>query len=183
MQEKGALADKVKLFTGIIFSGDELNPSVIFSLEKFLGKTDYKSPPIPFDVTDYYSREMGNDLKRIFLSFEKLINPQDITDIKIRTDEIELKYTDLTGRKVNIDPGYMDYYKVVLASKKMGGQKIYLNKGVWADITLLYEKGTFKPLDWGFPDFKSGVYNDILCHIRKTYKGQRKKESIYQKSL
>lgn len=168
--------DKVKLFAGIIFSGEKLDEEVVSALETEYGPVDLQSGCYPFDVTDYYEAEMGVDLRRVFLSFERLIFPQDIACIKIRTDQIELNYSDRKGRKVNIDPGYMDYYKVVLASKKMGGQKIYLKKGVWADMTLLYEKGVFRSLEWGFPDFKSGRYNGILCDIRRIYKNQRKRK-------
>jgi hypothetical protein len=75
---------------------------------------------------------------------------------------------------VNLDAGYMDYDKVVLVSAKYNGQKIYLDQGIWADLTLHYEKGQFNPYPWSFPDFKMGIYNDVFMEIRKKFKLQRK---------
>lgn len=77
-------------------------------------------------------------------------------------------------RKVNFDPGYMDYDKFVLASAKYNGQKVYLDLGIWADLTLHYEKGRFDPYPWSFPDFKSGLYQEVFMEIRARFKAQRK---------
>ncbi len=74
-------------------------------------------------------------------------------------------------RKVNIDPGYMDLFKLVLASAKFQGQKICLGKGVYADPTLYYDKG-WKSYDWSFPDFKSGRYDEFLAGVRRSYKNK-----------
>ncbi|MBN2201839.1 DUF4416 family protein [bacterium] len=76
-------------------------------------------------------------------------------------------------RQVNFDPGYMDYDKFVLASAKYNGQKIYLDCGIWADLTLHYEKGRFDPYPWSFPDFKSGLYQEVFQEIRARFKAQR----------
>jgi len=113
---------------------------------------------------------MGENIKRIFYSFKKLITPDEIIGIKLKTWEIEKSLMKDGKRKVNIDPGYMDYFKVVLASFKPGGYKIYLGKGVYADITLWYEKGKFKPLLTAFPDFKSNIYEKTFLKIRERFK-------------
>jgi hypothetical protein len=81
----------------------------------------------------------------------------------------------VTRRRVNLDPGIMDYDKFVLASAKYNGQKVYLDRGIWADLTLHYEKGRFDPYPWSFPDFKSRIYDGAFMEIRQLYKKQRKK--------
>ena len=81
------------------------------------------------------------------------------------------------GRRVNIDPGYMDYYKIILASFKEGPQKVYLGEGVYADPILLFFEGEYGPLPWTFPDFKSGLYRDDFREIRALYKKARRGES------
>jgi len=79
-------------------------------------------------------------------------------------------------RKVNLDPGYLDYDKFVLASAKYNGQKIYLDCGIWADLTLHYEKGKFDPYPWSFPDFKSRMYDGAFLEMRRLYKDRRKND-------
>ncbi|RPJ03325.1 MAG: DUF4416 family protein, partial [Spirochaetaceae bacterium] len=78
------------------------------------------------------------------------------------------------GRKVNLDPGILDYDKFVLASAKYNGQKVYLDMGIWADLTLHYEKGKFDPYPWSFPDFKSRIYDGAFMEMRRLYKDRRK---------
>ena len=166
--------DPVKLFTGIIYNDETLLPALRESLMSLLGAIDFTSGPMPFNYTDYYRIEMGEPLFRIFYSFERLIVPDELSAIKKKTNELEGHFSKDSKRGLNIDPGYLDYFKVVLASAKFGGQKIYLQEGIYADLTLLYEKGTFKPLPWGFPDFRGGFYNKTLVTIRNLFKVQRR---------
>ena len=137
-------------------------------------KIYYQSQRFDFSMTDYYEPEMGRPIYRIFVSFKTLIRPDEIALIKIETNEIEENLAILKKRKVNLDAGYMDYDKVVLASAKYNGQKIYLDRGIWADLTLHYEKARFDPYPWSFPDFKTGMYNEVFLEIRQKFKKQRK---------
>jgi hypothetical protein len=118
---------------------------------------------------------MGWPIFRKFVSFTNLINPKEIARIKIETNEIEERLAVEGKRKVNLDPGYMDYNKVILASAKYNSQKIYLDLGIYADPTLWYEQGKFHPYPYSFPDFKTDLYNPVFLHIRALYKGQRRK--------
>lgn len=168
----------VKLIVAILFS-DEVRLKEALSMLSFkYGPIDYQSPIFSFDHTDYYVSEMGSPIFRLFISHEPLIHPKDIARIKIETNEMEerlgIREKEILHRKVNLDPGYMDYDKVVLASAKYNGQKIYLDLGIWADLTLHYEKDQLYPYPWSFPDFKTGMYNEVFLQIRKRYKMQRK---------
>lgn len=165
----------VKLFCGVLYSDENLlQKSQTILLEKY-GTIDFASEPYEFTITEYYRPEMGWPIYRIFWSFARLINPKDIARIKIECNEIEDQLAIDSNRKVNIDSGYVDYDKVVLASAKYNGQKIYLNFGIYADLTLHYEKRDFHPYPWTFPDFKSGLYNKALLRIRENYKLQLKR--------
>ena len=129
-----------------------------------------------FDHTDFYEKEMGPGLKRKFVSFKALKNPDILVESKLVATEIELESERSAGKRaVNIDPGTLDYLKVVLASFKYQGQKIYLAKGVWADLTMYYRKGGWALFEWTFPDFKTGRYDQILLEIRSLYKKERLK--------
>lgn len=166
----------VKLITGIFFVDKEVLFKAKEEIIKKIGEIDFESEIFDFNFTNYYEKEMGKDIKRIFYSFKTLIDPAKIIEIKYISFEIEKKFKDPEGkRKINIDPGYMDFFKLVLVSFKPGGYKIYLDKGVYADITLWYEKGRFKPLLTSFPDFKNNLYEKTFLKIRELYKKELKR--------
>jgi hypothetical protein len=161
---------RVNLFAGVLYSDAGILEKALGLLESRFGEIDYRSPSVPFDVTDYYAAEMGSPIGRIFISFGPLIFPSEIARIKIETNGIEDSLAVDGKRKVNLDCGYLDYDKAVLASAKYNGQKIYLDSGIWADLTLHYEKKEYHPYPWSFPDFKSGRYNGFFLAIRRKYK-------------
>lgn len=165
---------KVKLVAGILFNKENFLIKSWPLLNKAFGKIDYKSNYFLFNETDYYDSEMGSSLQRCFISFKNLITPDLLADIKIMTNKIELELAESGKRRVNIDSGYLDYDKVVLASVKYNGNKIYLNQGIWADLTLHYQKGVYSPYPWSFSDFKKGSYNQVFLEIREIYKKQMK---------
>lgn len=164
----------VKLFVGVLYAEDEPLHLAIEALSAAFGEPDYRSAPFAFDGTDYYEPEMGADLRRAFWSFKPLIPPDALAAAKIRTNSIEDQLSVAARRTVNLDIGYLDYHKVVLASTKVAGPKIYLADGIYADMTLRYEKGRFFPYDWAFLDFRSGRYDDCFLRIRERYKADLK---------
>ncbi len=165
----------VKLIIGLLYSNEFINfEKFINLLTTIFGEIDTISSQFKFDYTNYYKTEMGNNLNRKFLSFKHLISPQRISEIKIITNKIEQKYSNEHQRTINIDPGYLDLDKLVLASAKYGRQKIYLDKGIYADPILEYYKKSFSPFAWSFPDFKSPEYYDFFSRVRISYKKQLK---------
>lgn len=168
----------VKLIAAILAGpGFDVDAKLLPGLEERFGRIDYRGPAHSFDGTDYYKDEMGPDLARSIVSFEPLLAPTDIVQAKLDTAAIEEDLAEEGGRRVNIDPGYMDYYKIVLASFKEGPQKIYLGEGVYADPILLFYEGEYAPLQWTFPDFKAGVYRDDFRAVRALYKKARREEA------
>ncbi len=165
-------------FLAAVLAGRGFDPDRLLfpMLEERFGRIDHRGNAHPFDGTDYYEDEMGPGLERLIISFEPLRDATDIVQAKLDTAAIEEDLAAEGGRRVNIDPGYMDYYKIVLASFKEGPQKIYLGRGVYADPILLYFEGEFGPLPWTFPDFKSGVYRGDFREIRALYKKARREE-------
>jgi hypothetical protein len=162
----------VKIFAGVILTRE---PDVDQELRRVLqarwGELDAAFGPLPFELTDYYEAEMGTGLQRLFLAFEPLQLPDSITELKIAANQVEAAFLKPDGhRTVNVDVGYIDFHKVVLASTKPGPAKIYLRQGIWADMTLRYTHGQFEPFPWTFPDFADGRYDTFFAHIRTLYK-------------
>ena len=165
----------VKLFCGILYSDEERYQKALAALTEKYGRIDFTSPVYPFDVTDYYVSEMGSPIYRVFVAFAELIGPNELARIKIECNRIEDELAVQGRRKVNLDPGYLDYDKVVLASAKYNAHKIYLDYGIYADTTMMYARGHYQPSSWAFPDFKSGAYEKTFLDIRAKYKGQLRK--------
>ena len=172
---KPAEPTPVKFFCGVLYSDAAKLQQARDVMQQKFGPVQWTSLPFPFDMTDYYDPEMGVPIYRLFFSFEKLINPKALAQIKIDCNAVEDHLAVDGRRKVNLDPGYMDYDKVVLASAKYAGHKVYLDFGIYADTTMTYRKGRFYPSEWCFPDFKSGGYEEAFLHIRAQYKGQLRK--------
>jgi len=138
------------------------------------GPVDWESPPLFFDRTRYYEREMGWPLHRRFISFEQLIAPDDLVRIKLQTNELERK-TEVDGkRRVNIDPGYIGLERLVLATGKNYVHRIYLGRGIFADLTLVYKKGSFRPLEWTYRDYADPGVIDMFNQVRRRYTEQLK---------
>lgn len=162
----------VKLIVAFIFGREDCLLKAKQSLEKKFGRIDFESRTLSFNCTDYYEKELGRDLKRKFFSFEKLIPASSLARIKIITNKIETALSRRGMRKINIDPGYLELSKLVLASTKDYNHRLYLDKGIFAEITLNYQKGTFQPWDWTYPDYKTKEYIEIFNQIRAIYQRQ-----------
>lgn len=159
----------VKLIIGFIFKEDKIFNQTRSLLERKFGKIDFESQGIPFTHTDYYEKEFGRPLQRRFISFKKLILPQELPEIKIATNKIENKMSKGVSRLINIDPGYLDLAKLVLASTKDYKHRIYLNRAIFAEVTLFYENKSFRPWEWTYPDYKTQAYIAIFNQIRDIY--------------
>jgi hypothetical protein len=135
----------VKLLVALLACDKELFPPVESDLSALFGPIESASENLSWWLSDYYEREMGFGLLRRLVSFGPLVAPDALSEIKLKTQSVEQVYRRATdgGRRVNIDPGYLDAGKVVLASTKSGAHRIYLRYGIYGEVTLLYYGGRF----------------------------------------
>ena len=161
---------QVKLFVAALHRDAALEASVVHALEEKFGSVDFSSPAVPFDATDYYDAEMGSELARTIISFAELCSPSLLPAAKQFTNSVEDRFRSDNRRRANLDVGYLDTHKIVLASCKAGGQKIFLDDGVYADMVARYAKGRFEPFPWSFADFQDGRYDRGFLRIRELYK-------------
>ena len=82
------------------------------------------------------------------------------------------KSADRPGRRVNIDPGYIDAFKVALASTKNAGQRIYFHSGIYAEATLMYFDGAFHGLAYTYPDYLWPQTLAFFTSLRSVYVDQ-----------
>ena len=164
--------DPVKLMVAALWSSAAALRQAQVEMERAWGAVDFQGTDHPFDMTDYYDAEMGRPLQRRLMAFEPLITPERIVECKLAANAIEDRLRADGARTVNLDVGYLDLHKLVLASGKFGPQKIYLDRGVYADLICRYIEGMFRPYEWTFADFQDRRYDSDLEAIRSLYKAE-----------
>jgi len=165
---EAAAPPRVKLICGMISAQPALFDRAAVRLAETFGPVHILSEVMPFDFTDYYEPQMGRGLLRRFLAFERLISPEALVEAKCLSNALErdLAAGAEVARPINLDPGYVEPSKLVLASMKNFSHRLYLGRGVYGEVTLMYRKGKWEPLGWTFPDYASGRYDDFLTAAR-----------------
>jgi len=162
----------VKLISSMFTVDLELLEVARDRLSKVFGPTDYESDLLPFDHTSYYAAEFGEGLMRQIVAFAELIDPERLAEIKRLTNDLETSWAREGKRRINLDPGYVSLAKLVLATTKNHGHRIYLGQGIYAEVTLCYRNKTFRPWEWTYPDYASPPYIAIFDQIRELYLAQ-----------
>ncbi len=170
-------AKKVKLISSLFSSEEELIEKVIKQMEGYFYPVDWISEKLLFNRTRYYAKEMGWPLFRRLISFSKLISPNSIVDIKLTTNKIENEHLTDKRRRINVDPGYISLERLVLATGKNYTHRIYLTKGIFVDLTLVFHAGTFKPLAWTYPDYADEKVISYFNIVRDRYFKHLKEEA------
>jgi hypothetical protein len=137
-------------------------------LIKAYGPLEYESPLMPFNYTRYYQKEMGPNIWRRIISFQKLVPRDQLPDIKCFCMDLEKQFLDDQGnRLVNLDPGLLTTENLILATGKNFSHRIYLRQGVFAEITLYYHNQRFNRLPWTYPDYGSEEFCALFTGMRK----------------
>lgn len=134
------------------------------------GRIALASPAFEFRETDYYRATMGDDLLKQFLIFEPTFDPGRLAEIKLQSNDWEAEYATLSRhpepRPLNLDPGYLTLAKLVLASTKDHAHRIYLGRGIYAEITLGYRHGAWRPREWTYPDYQRADFQAFFDRAR-----------------
>lgn len=161
---------RVKLIFALMYKDVSIYERVKNILSEKYGKIDFESEEYSFDIfTDYYKEEFGTGLKKRLISFEKLIDRECIVDIKLHSMKLEEDFSECGKRKINIDPGYITETSLILTSKKERPHRIYLSKGIFAEVTLMFRRNSCIYLPWTFPDYKTDIVCKFLLNVRKKY--------------
>lgn len=163
----------VKLFIGMIASDTGLFARCTEQLMKLYGPVDLQSEILPWDHSNYYREEMGFELKRKFVFFERMIDPGALSGIKRETIRLEAEHS-LSGsgsarRTVNLDPGYITEAKIVLATTKDFPHRIYIGDCIYAESTLHYSRTerSFIPIEHTYPDFRTAYSIALFGRARE----------------
>lgn len=178
---KTFLPKPAKLIISMFTSDKSLFNLYKEELIKRFGEVDIESNVQPFNFTNYYKEEIGENLIQKLFSFSTLIRQDELAEIKIISNDLENNNIDKNTkinvthhkRKINLDPGYITLDKYILASTKNGPSRIYLNQGIYAEITLRFINKSFVPYDeYTYPNYKTNEYINFLNSVRLKYKLQ-----------
>jgi hypothetical protein len=155
------------LMVSVIHGAEDRLEESVARLKGVFGPVALRSAPYPFDMSDYYRPEMGGGLRRVWLAFAQPVRPERLADWKLACASMEAEMSEEGRRTANLDPGYLDFGKLVLASFKEAPDKIYMGRGVWAHTCLRYGHGRFTAPDHSFPDFRDGRFDAFMRRARR----------------
>ena len=124
----------------------------------------------PWRQSDYYRAEMGADIWRQYVTFDVRMAPDQLADLKLRTNALEDRWRGAAGRAVNLDPGYLDLVRVVLASTKDAAHRVAIGAGLYAEATLHFVHGRFEPWAYTYPDYASDEAIAFFTRARERWR-------------
>ena len=141
-----------------------------------------ESPVFEFSQTDYYRPTMGPGLRKIFFTFARPFDPAGLGDVKLQTNRWEREYAEMADhdepRPLNLDPGYLTLGKLVLASTKDHAHRIYLERGIYAEVTLYYRHHRWQMREWTFADYRRKDYQQFFSQCRESLRQPRRKNGL-----
>jgi len=165
-----SIPKKAALVVSVIYQKTPVRDEALRMLSEAFGAGATHPDVMAFDKTEYYSIEMGAPLYRVLWIAGALFGRHRLPAIKLATNEIEKRLARRGGaRRVNLDPGLLSAENFVLATTKNFTHRVYLRKGIYADLTLVYRKGEYTPLEWTYPDYASVEIRNVLKTWRNTY--------------
>ena len=166
----------VKLIVGALAQSGQMLDAVRPLLESRFGPTDSESATYAFTYTTYYKAEMGVSLVKRFYSFSRPIEPMALAAIKLTTNGLERTFArpdGHPGRGINLDPGYITGAQLTLATTKNYSHRLAIGLGVYAEFTLLYQRGAFHPQPWTYPDYQTELTRAYFDSVRRLHLEQR----------
>jgi hypothetical protein len=164
-------AQPVKLIVGMLSAYPAAFAEAEARLADAFGPADTRSDLFAHEFTEYYRDEMGHPLARYFAAFRDLVAPGRLAEIKTQTNAMEAAVAaegewDVV-RPVNLDPGYVDAAKLVLASTKDYAHRVALGGGIYAEVTLQYRDGDWTAFEWTYPDYRTPAYQEFFTRARQ----------------
>lgn len=176
----GALQEfeKEKLIIGVIYHDTAVYAKAIARLCEVFGPIDLESERFSFsrEFSSYYDEELGGEGDRVILSFRDTVDASRQAEIKTFTNALEAEFTRDGGRLINLDPGFMNHGRLMLATTKPTGFRIPLSDGIYTELTLFWARGEWQKFPWTYRDYQSARVQKFLTEVRKIYLKQRKEK-------
>ena len=160
-------------FAGLIAGNEAELTAARFELTQWYGPIDDATEIIPWTFSAYYQDEMGQGLIRQWVRFKSLFAPEHIAKCKLETNMAETllarQFQRGVQRPVNIDPGYVHRYKVILATTKDHSHRVYIAEGIYGEVTLHWHQNRWTPWSWTYADYQSEAAQRFFVKARTAY--------------
>ena len=168
--------EKEKMIIGVIYHEKEILDQAMKILTDKFGPTDGMCEEFSFskEFSEYYDGEIGGEGFRRIYSFKEPVSPDMQAKIKIFTNEIEAKFSIDGNRKINLDPGFINHGRLMLATTKKAGFRIPLSDGIYTELTLFYARGEWHKLPWTYRDYQSERVQRFITEVRSRYLSERR---------
>lgn len=165
-----------KLIIGVIYSDKEILESALERLREKFGEWDMVSEEFSFseEFSNYYDEELGGEGLRRIYSFERLVDASDQAEIKEWTNALEAELAVNGNRRINLDPGFINHGRLMLATTKKAGFRIPLKRGIYTELTLFWARGQWNKLPWSYRDYQSERVQSFITKVRTKYLSQRR---------
>ena len=167
----------VRLVVSCLANDETVRTQAARRLIRRFGPLDYYSEPMDFDYSRYYEPEMGAGLNRRLAAFEVLVKPHLLAECKLICEQIEREFSQEDKRRVNLDPGLLGEFSLILATHKNAPHRIAISSDTWAELTLLFRKGRFEALPWTYRDYAGKRLRKIFFLLRERYLWQLKNKN------
>ena len=169
--------DKEKLIMGVIYHDKEVYDKAMEILKREFGEIEDACDEFSFseEFSNYYDDELGGEGMRIIYSFKDTVDPSRQADIKEFTNNVEAMFSKDGKRLINLDPGFINHGRLMLATTKNTGFRIPLKRGIYTELTLFYARGEWHKFPWSYRDYQSPLVQEFLTRVRKSYLNERKR--------
>lgn len=166
------------LLCALAVDGESSEHRALSALQDRFGPIAATSDSYPLAAEGYYAREMGAELSKKIVCFADLVDPAALAQAKLDAMDIERNLARRDGtdffRCANIDPGLLSIESLVLATSKRAGHRICIAPSLYAEMTLLYQKGAYRALPWTYLDYQSELVQSFLLERRRWLKELRR---------
>jgi len=163
-----------KCFMAIMTTAEAYHTQAEEALEQTLGPIDRHSERYDFSrFSAYYDQEMGGPVWKYFVTFSRLMLMDSLVAVKLAAEELQKRFAvqeqEALKRTINLDPGYVTGWNLVLSTVKNHAHRLYLGQGIFGEVTLLYHNHVFAPLPWTYRDYSSRAVIDFFTQVRSDY--------------
>lgn len=168
--------EEEKLIVGVIYHDPEVLKVAMTRLTEAFGEVEDCSEEFSFsrEFSTYYDEEIGGEGFRRIYSFKRCVDASRQADIKELTNTIETDLSCDGKRQINLDPGFINHGRLMLATTKGAGFRIPLSRGIYTELTLFWARGGWQKLPWTYRDYQSEQVQSFITEVRRKYLAERR---------